>query len=199
MHKKAERIAVAIAVGAIIVTSCSARNADDAAQVASTAPLEVQHELFEACGTGNLSKVQSMLGTMPGLANARASNTKDSPLMRAAENGQEKIVSILLKSGADPNAADYHGRTALISAAYIGNAEIVESLLNAGASPNALDDRYGFTPLLNAAWKGHTSVVRLLLAAGADPNVRAKDGSTALERAESGNHAEIVNLLTNAR
>lgn len=45
----------------------------------------------------------------------------------------------LLENGADPNARDAEGRTALIAAAYMGHSEIVSVLLEYGADINHQD------------------------------------------------------------
>ena len=51
----------------------------------------------------------------------------------AARNGRNDFVSLLLEKGADPDAADNDGRTAMHYASEAGFTEIVEMLLMAGA------------------------------------------------------------------
>jgi ankyrin repeat protein len=46
-----------------------------------------------------------------------------------------------------------------------------------------------------AAWKGHSDVVKRLVEAGADVNHRAKDGKTALLRAEQRGDQSMVAYL----
>ena len=58
----------------------------------------------------------------------------DTPLMAAAFCGFAGGVRLLLEAGADPQAADSRGRTALVRAAEGGNAVVVALLLAAGAS-----------------------------------------------------------------
>jgi hypothetical protein len=53
------------------------------------------------------------------------------------------IVQLLLRHGADPNAADSNGMTAMMSAATRGDAESVEALLAAGADPLATGVPFG--------------------------------------------------------
>jgi hypothetical protein len=59
-------------------------------------------------------------------------------------------MRILLEHGADPNAQDCEGKTALLNAADNSYAEQAEILLNAGADPN-LADNEGRTPLMAIA------------------------------------------------
>ena len=54
-------------------------------------------------------------------------------MILAARNGRNDFVSLLLEKGADPDAADNDGRTAMHYASEAGFTEIVEMLLMAGA------------------------------------------------------------------
>jgi len=96
----------------------------------------------------------------------------------------EKIVKILLDSGADPNKQSKAGQTALMLAAHNSSPErgtssekTVKILLKAGADPNKQDTECGSTALMMAAGdssseRGTSSekTVKILLKAGADPN-----------------------------
>ena len=55
----------------------------------------------------------------------------------AAWRGQTDLVSALLAGGADLEARDPEGHTALTRAAWKGHVEIVRKLLAAGAKPDA--------------------------------------------------------------
>ncbi|MDX1917018.1 MAG: ankyrin repeat domain-containing protein [Rickettsiaceae bacterium] len=112
-------------------------------------------------------------------------------LICAAYRGYTEMTELLLKSGADVNAADRYGKTALIEAAYNGYNEITRLLLNSGANFNAAD-RYGTTALMEAVSKGHTEIAALLLESGSDVNAADNNGKTALmnaaERSAMWNH-----------
>jgi ankyrin repeat protein len=53
-------------------------------------------------------------------------------LSRAAEKGNEAVVQLLLKYGAQPDFKDKDGLTPLLRAIEIGSAAVVESLLIKG-------------------------------------------------------------------
>mmetsp|Transcript_24288 Transcript_24288/g.79868 ORF Transcript_24288/g.79868 Transcript_24288/m.79868 type:complete len:269 (-) Transcript_24288:31-837(-) len=83
--------------------------------------------------------------------NDRVSDEGGTMLHGAAWANQSDALTLLLSfDGADANAADDHGRTALHKAARGGYPDIVSLLLAAGADANARCDR-GFTPLLECA------------------------------------------------
>ncbi|MGY4649600.1 glutaminase A [Mycobacterium sp. URHB0021] len=82
-------------------------------------------------------------------------------LLYAASQGDLDELRAVLASGADPNAADYDGRTGLHLAAAEGQLAAVRFLLAAGARPGATD-RWGGTPLTDARRAKHNAVVTLL-------------------------------------
>lgn len=88
----------------------------------------------------------------------------DGNLLEAAMRGIAPAVRAFLWKGADANAADGGGGTALIWAAAKGDAGTVKVLLAHGADP-ALADGDGMTPLQIADRKRRADVVQLLKAA----------------------------------
>lgn len=85
-------------------------------------------------------------------------------LLRAAKEGDLKIVSAVIDNRFDLNVADNKGYTSLILAAYHGHNNIVELLLRSGANPCQKDKR-GNTALMGAIFKGEISIGRQLIAA----------------------------------
>jgi hypothetical protein len=140
-------------------------------------------------------------------------------LRRAAGAGDVAKVKELLDKGADVNAANSYGGTALAFACDRGHLEVIRLLLDRGANPNTQDTFYKSTPVVWAAQKGHPEIVKLLLDRGVapDPQIlimgiygeqpaivklmieRAKPGedvlSDALATAEQVGNAEIVEIL----
>src|SRR5436190_20607403 len=82
-------------------------------------------------------------------------------LLDAARSDDRAAVSALLSQGADVNAREDDGTTALAWAATRSNKDIAELLLNAGANPN-LTYELGIGPLYLAITNGSASIVRHL-------------------------------------
>ncbi|KAK6523270.1 hypothetical protein TWF694_006159 [Orbilia ellipsospora] len=117
------------------------------------------------------------------------------PLIRAVEIKNEKIVKMLIKNGADPNATDDAGCTPLFRAIHHRNERIAESLLKKRDVDRDLPDDEGRTPLLLAATQDDESSVALLLSYGSDPNIGDIHGRTPLSQASKSHNSNIVRML----
>ena len=115
-------------------------------------------------------------------------------LIRSSMFGNKETVKKLLKEGADVNAKNSDGYTALILASSNGRTEIVKMLLEKGADVNATD-KYVYTALELASRNGHTEIVAMLLDNGADVNAKNVYGYTALIWGSRNKHTEIVAML----
>ena len=125
-----------------------------------------------------------------------ASVPADAPVADAAMRGDVENVRALLRGGADVNAAQGDGMTALHWAAERGDREVVEMVLYAGAYVAALTRLGDYTPLHLASKAGRAAVVRMLLEAGSDPEaVTSTGGATPLHFAAASGSAESVVLL----
>ena len=133
-------------------------------------------------------------------ASLGAQSPVPSPVADAAERGDVATVKSLLKDGADVNAAQGDGMSALHWAADRGNAELAELLIFAGANLSAQTRIGQYTALHLAAKTGSAGVTKVLLKAGADVNVRSTNSSvTPLHLAASSGSAETVNVLIDAK
>lgn len=114
--------------------------------------------------------------------------------------GREELVDMLLRHGADPDAAARNPMQVrpLHSALSVKDAELArrltQRLLDAGAQPN-VQQKGGWTPLHSAAVHGRQEIAALLLEHGADRYLPADDGSTAVRLAEKAGHANLAALL----
>lgn len=120
-------------------------------------------------------------------------------LIPACRNGNVAAAKALVKAGADVNARDPEGKTALICTVEGGDddlkrqkLEIVNGLVKAGADINA-QDKEGKTALMYAAsWS--LPILKSLLLSGAKVNLTDGDGHTALFHAAM-ESAEMLKLL----
>jgi ankyrin repeat protein len=118
----------------------------------------------------------------------------DLPLVDAARTGDAEAVHALVQKGANVNAAEGDGTTALHWAAHRDDLATVDILLRAGARVNAAND-LGATPLWNASVNGNPALVARLLQAGADPNAALMLGETPLMVAARAGSAAVVEQL----
>ena len=120
------------------------------------------------------------------------------PVADAAMKRDNATARALIKDGADVNAAQGDGMTALHWAARNGDAELTQVLLFAGANVKASTRLGGYTPLLMAAQHGHAAVIASLIAGGADAKSANALGTTALMlAASSGNATAVTTLVEN--
>ena len=122
----------------------------------------------------------------------------DSPIADAAMRGDVVAVQALLTEGADVNAPQGDGMTALHWAAHNGDASLARILLDAEADV-AAGTRIGhYTPLHLAAQAGAGEVVEMLLGAGADPSTPTEGAGAATPlhfAAASGNVRSVEALV----
>lgn len=121
---------------------------------------------------------------------AAASRTLDRQFLEAARNGNVAAAQRLLARGANVNAKDEDGHTALHNAirpSYEGGVDraLVQFLLARKANVN-VGSGTGQTALMAAAAIGDLPLVRLLLAKGARVNAEDKSGQTPLMYASGG-------------
>ncbi|CAN5749534.1 hypothetical protein BH24ACI5_BH24ACI5_27900 [soil metagenome] len=116
----------------------------------------------------------------------------------AAMRGEAAAVKHLLQQGADVNAAQGDGMTALHWAARRGDLDTTRMLLYAGGNVRATTRLGGYTPLLLASQAGHADVIRALLAAGVDAKSATANGTTVLMLAAGAGRADAVEALLDA-
>ncbi|KAI6779138.1 uncharacterized protein J7T54_007593 [Emericellopsis cladophorae] len=116
-------------------------------------------------------------------------------LHRAAENGDEAVIRILLGHSANIVAEEgTFGQTPLHLAALNGREAATRVLMEHGASSLACDAD-GWMPIHTASWMGHADVAGTLLVTTDAVHVLSGDGLTALHCAAAQGHAELAQLL----
>ncbi|MEA4862541.1 MAG: ankyrin repeat domain-containing protein [Victivallaceae bacterium] len=126
----------------------------------------------------DFSKMKLMLGHG---ANPDIRSTDGStPVMLA---NTSTAIKMLLDAGADVNARDLKGQTALMT---LNNkrTDVLETLIKAGVDLNAQNED-GTTALMIAAGENNGVTAKLLLDSGADPRLSDKSGKKALDYAAS--------------
>lgn len=112
-------------------------------------------------------------------------------LVAAAWGGDVEAAELLLARGADPNAKDYRGLTALVGAAELEDTRLFEALVAAGANVG----EQGAPALHSAASAGRAALIVRLLELGVAVDVRDDAGSMPLTRAAMRGCVECVEAL----
>jgi ankyrin repeat protein len=123
-------------------------------------------------------------------------------LLRAVEAGDLPRVQALLAAGADCDARNADGATALMLAAHVGRLDVVHALIEAGADVNATDER-GWRPMTKAVYnpdldRGFADVVETLIQAGAGIETPITYGIRPLMLAAGYGETAVVETLLKA-
>ncbi len=118
-------------------------------------------------------------------AQFRRKTISDQHFIDMCKEGDTQGVIEAIKAGANVNAKDQGGWTALMWAADNGYTEIVNALIEAGADD--LTDNEGRTALIRAAasWSGNAQTVNALIDAGSNVKQKDNNGITALDYART--------------
>jgi len=150
--------------------------------------------LVAICATTLLAAVPDAPAAVPD----SSAVAPDSPVADAAQGGDMELVRTLLRGGADVNAAQGDGMTALHWAAMRGDVSMIETLLYAGSNLEATTRLGAYTPLHLASKDGRADAVAALLKGGSKTNARTATGATPLHfSAASGSVDAVTALLGN--
>lgn len=128
-------VAEIIRLGADV--NLTSRDGKTAAQLADEAGHRAIVDLLGAHGARHrpLEEARDLLAS---IASGHEGDAPDqygiTPLMRAADGGQERLVEVLLDHGAEVRRATRFGYTALMLAIFKGHAAVVDRLFRAGAT-----------------------------------------------------------------
>lgn len=127
---------------------------------------------------------------------AVAAGPSNAPIADAAQRGDIEAVRQLVRSGADVNAAQGDGMSALHWAADRGDAELAQLLVYAGAHVETGTRIGRYTPLHLAARQARREVVDVLLRAGANPMARSTNsGATPFHLAAASGDPQILTSM----
>jgi uncharacterized protein len=147
-----------------------------------TSPKALIGEFIDAA-VRDQERASKLLTVHPDLLDARWLHG-ETVLHFLAVEGFADGVTFLAARGADVNAVNEFGDSALIDVAVLGFSDIAETLLRHGANPNARSDTRE-TVLHCAVERGNVRLVTLLLAAGADAQYRTDLGGSVLDAVPS--------------
>jgi len=154
-----------------------------------------KHSLVSAARQGDSKLIRWYIDSGADLNEKICGNTA---LMYAGFYGHDEVVHLLTKNGAEVDAKNCSGVSALHWAVQNEQPIVVNMLLHRGADVN-LKDNMGRSPLHKAARKGNIDIARILIRNGADVNALAGkmlDLSPVLHEAVlSGNVALVRQLI----
>ena len=120
----------------------------------------------------------------------------DMKLIQAIQFRNLNRVDSLLAEGADPNAQDAEGTSALLYAVNVGGLKLNQLLIDRGADVNVKrTTSYRSTALMEAAGRNNVALAKILIENGADINIRDTFGDPAINWAAYYGHIEYVDLL----
>jgi uncharacterized protein len=126
----------------------------------------------------------------------RPSGALDRDLIAAARAGDSRVVRSLLEDGADANARDSTGATALVGASYGNHVEVARVLVEAGGDVDMKDETKQSAYLIATSEVGDDPrLLELTLANGADVDAKDSYNGTGLIRAADRGHVRIVERL----
>jgi ankyrin repeat protein len=156
-------------------------------------------DLVAAVKAGNVAAARQLV-RQPQAVNATEPDGTTA-LMWAVRNDSQPIATLLLDAGANVNAVNRYGVSALSIAASQANPAAVEMLLKAGADPQTAEATLpdGQTLLMLAARTGNAEILKRLIKWGGNVNaVERRNGTSAVMWAAIGDHAEAVQTLVAA-
>ncbi len=157
-----------------------------------------------AAAYGNHRAVARLLVRSGADPNEKDATVQSAYLISTSEIGDDpRLLTLLLREGADVSSRDSFNGTGLIRAAERGFPRIIRRLLSTDIEIDHVN-RLGWTALheaiiLGDGGRAHTRVVRLLVDAGADVNLpSARDGVRPLTHAQERGYNRIARILRNA-
>ena len=118
-------------------------------------------------------------------------------ILTASRNGNLITLNKLINEGANVNARNRNGTTAIMIAAMYGNHRTIDILVSRGANVNAKNID-GTTALMFAVRGGSVPCIRTLLDASADIGAVDNNGKSALEQTGARNFSYVHTVVARA-
>ena len=155
---------------------------------------ELNKDLLEAVKNNDIGKVSELIDDGADLSVIEEKGFKRNSLIIATEEGNKKMVSLLVEKGANINGKSGTGTIAIIESVKNGDLGMVKFLLDKGANINGTDSM-GSTTLIKSSEKGYEEIASELIEKGANINGRNNGGFTAIMSATMHGHYKIVTFL----
>jgi hypothetical protein len=166
---------------------------DHLSGIPPTLPVDpASEQLAGLISSGERARTDELLRTNPGAARARTSGGS-TPLMAAALYGDATLMQQLLAIGADANATNVAGATALMWA--LPDTAKMRALLDAGADVDARTEDRRTALVIASGIVGADAAVQLLLERGAKASPAAASDPSALREAVRVGNAGVFTLL----
>ncbi len=153
--------------------------------------------IMYAVDRGRVEVCKYLIDSCGADVNARSQGA--TPLIRAADNNNENMVSALLERGADVHARSTRMNATALNAACSAssNIEIVNRLIKAGADVNAAN-KEGRTPLHWAVDRNWPICVQTLINHGADVSAKDERGRTPVSICLQKEYPKVMRIFVTA-
>ena len=153
--------------------------------------------VFSVAAVGSpVASIASPVAAIASPVVAISSPIAEAPVADAAMAGDTETVRALLREGADVNAAQGDGMTALHWTALNADIETMTLLAYAGANMDPLTRLGAYTPLHLASAEGNGDAVAFLLGAGGNPSAMTATGVSSIHlAAQAGSPEAVASLL----
>ena len=162
-------------------------------------PPAAETSIHRAAMQGDLAAVKKLLEQNPALLEARDDEEGVTPLAYAAGFGHMEVLEFLVARGANVNARDPRGLSALHLTVYTGQTQALRFLLDKGADVRAPGPSgMGSLHWAATAMRKDAEIAGLLIQRKADIGARDDYGNNALMLAALGGAQEVVRVLVEA-
>lgn len=153
------------------------------------------YKFLEAVKKKEGDKVEEAIMKSSQIINAKDITTGEGALHIVTARRDLTWLSYLIAKGANVNATDDRGRSALELAVNLGWREGAQLLLDQKASPDTSNDA-GETPLIFAVHRKDLQLTKALLEAGANPDRSDNSGRSARDYAKiEGGSAQLMSVI----
>ena len=148
--------------------------------------------LIYACNNCDFDMIQMLIWYN---ADVNITDNYKSTALMYASNGDSSIIKLLIESGADVNAQNLDGKTAIMyNVLNTADVNTIDTFISLGADLN-IQDIHGYSVLMYASILDYKNLVTMFIENGANVNKRNNYNKTALTMAEENKNYKMAELL----